>query len=346
MSDTNETFPYHEYRVGYLGQLFFQDVLQMKVPKQLDLLDFFYPNLLVEEIPSDGNTKTEARFNDASCMIQAVLYHDQYYVGGSKRVTQIAGRLLGTAKGSQEKERVTARMIQKATTDLLVKHPDIVRFLRDMNIERLSILPEEILGRFIDSVSHYINTTNAYYANMTEEDFLQTAFPFQVETFEALSTDLYYQWSLESIESLGTVWTWLTLAALLRNEVLRLHLTYLSSLEPRIREDDQRITKDDIKKYGSFYDGDDLDKRFPGIEWYCDRCGEHLNEQTGFDDHLHIWTCQKCGYDNVISLDEIYYCDKEYEAGEAPVNKEDFGRALKERQEEIASHKKDKKTDT
>lgn len=51
MSDTNETFPYHEYRVGYLGQLFFQDVLQMKVPKQLDLLDFFYPNLLVEEIP-------------------------------------------------------------------------------------------------------------------------------------------------------------------------------------------------------------------------------------------------------------------------------------------------------
>lgn len=45
-------------------------------------------------------------------MIQAVLYHDQYYVGGSKRVTQIAGRLLGTAKGSQEKERATARMIQ------------------------------------------------------------------------------------------------------------------------------------------------------------------------------------------------------------------------------------------
>lgn len=63
---------------------------------------------------------------------------------------------------------------------------------------------------------------------------------------------------------------------------------------------------DDPEKDGKekwFYDGDDLDKRFPGVDWYCDRCGEYLNDQPGFDDHLHTWKCTRCGYENRIEMD-------------------------------------------
>lgn len=36
------------------------------------------------------------------------------------------------------------------------------------------------------------------------------------------------------------------------------------------------------------------------IEWYCDKCNAHLNEQPGFTTRLRTWTCKKCGYKNVV----------------------------------------------
>ena len=45
--------------------------------------------------------------------------------------------------------------------------------------------------------------------------------------------------------------------------------------------------------------------RFPGIDWYCDHCGDLLNNQKGFDDHKYIWQCRKCGYKNSISVANI-----------------------------------------
>lgn len=45
--------------------------------------------------------------------------------------------------------------------------------------------------------------------------------------------------------------------------------------------------------------------RFPGIDWYCDRCNAFLNGQSNFDDHHYIWKCTACGYKNSISLANI-----------------------------------------
>lgn len=45
--------------------------------------------------------------------------------------------------------------------------------------------------------------------------------------------------------------------------------------------------------------------RFPGIDWYCDKCGAFLNTQKNFDDHKYIWKCRKCGYKNSISWANI-----------------------------------------
>lgn len=50
----------------------------------------------------------------------------------------------------------------------------------------------------------------------------------------------------------------------------------------------------------------DREPRFPGVEWYCDHCGAHLNSQAGFDDHKYIWKCKICGGKNSISEDNIY----------------------------------------
>ncbi len=45
--------------------------------------------------------------------------------------------------------------------------------------------------------------------------------------------------------------------------------------------------------------------RFPGIDWYCDKCSAYLNDQEGFDDHKYVWKCRKCGYKNSLSWDNI-----------------------------------------
>lgn len=53
--------------------------------------------------------------------------------------------------------------------------------------------------------------------------------------------------------------------------------------------------------------------RFPYVEWYCDRCGSHLNDQIGFDDHHYIWKCKECGYKNSISHDDIFESEDEFQ---------------------------------
>ncbi len=45
--------------------------------------------------------------------------------------------------------------------------------------------------------------------------------------------------------------------------------------------------------------------RFPDVDWYCDECDEHLNEQAGFDDDSSTWSCARCGHENSISSDAI-----------------------------------------
>ena len=45
--------------------------------------------------------------------------------------------------------------------------------------------------------------------------------------------------------------------------------------------------------------------RFPGITWYCDKCGACLSSQKWFDDHKYTWKCRECGSKKSISWDNI-----------------------------------------
>ena len=47
-----------------------------------------------------------------------------------------------------------------------------------------------------------------------------------------------------------------------------------------------------------------MSERFPGIEWFCDRCNACLSNQNGFDDHRYVWKCTECGHKNSISSDD------------------------------------------
>ena len=55
-----------------------------------------------------------------------------------------------------------------------------------------------------------------------------------------------------------------------------------------------------------------MNERFPGIEWFCDRCGACLSDQEGFDDHKYVWKCSACGHKNSISSDSIYESEENF----------------------------------
>ena len=55
-----------------------------------------------------------------------------------------------------------------------------------------------------------------------------------------------------------------------------------------------------------------MSERFPGIDWYGDRCNVYLNDQPGFDDHHYVWKCTECGHKNSISADDIYESEEDF----------------------------------
>lgn len=343
MANQNTT----ELRLGILGSLWFGEALQMKMPKQLDLLDYFFPGLLITEIESDENTKQEAEFDDTKMKFRAVRYHGKYYTGGSRRVTQILGRLIGTAKGSREKERVTAARIRKHVADQFAAEPETVKIQKKIITEKLSLFTQEELNRFTAGFSALLeNLSDTWNSQDPEIYAAETLSPFTEEVFTALWKDVDYQCRLGTAEGVITAWCWLLFGALLRNDVIRLHTVVLSSLEPRYTENDDRLHRlsDAEKKDGweSFYAGDDLDRRFPGVDWFCDRCGEFLNAQPGFDDHLPEWKCLNCGYVNKLSMDQIWDSKVEYEQGAKSVDSDDFCKALRDREAELQDRKEKK----
>lgn len=87
-----------DFRFGKIAQLYYE-IANQKVPCQMDLLDEWFPGLMIITDSSDGNTKTPAEYQELSYVIHAVKYHGRLYSGGSTRVSQILGRLIGTASG-------------------------------------------------------------------------------------------------------------------------------------------------------------------------------------------------------------------------------------------------------
>lgn len=55
-----------------------------------------------------------------------------------------------------------------------------------------------------------------------------------------------------------------------------------------------------------------MTERFPDIDWYCDRCESHLNNQKNFDDNKYLWKCTECGYKNSISSNNIFDSKEDY----------------------------------
>lgn len=102
-----------DLRFGSIVAIYY-NLKDEKIPKQMDLLDTWFPGLIILEMESDGKTKVPAEYVDREYMIHAVRYNGKLYSGESKRVSQILGRLIGTASGNQEKERKSAELIQKA----------------------------------------------------------------------------------------------------------------------------------------------------------------------------------------------------------------------------------------
>ena len=58
--------------------------------------------------------------------------------------------------------------------------------------------------------------------------------------------------------------------------------------------------------------GENMQERFPGIVWFCDRCNACLSDQPGFDDHHYVWKCTECGHKNSISSDSIYESENDF----------------------------------
>ena len=129
---------------------------------------------------------------------------------------------------------------------------------------------------------------------------------------------------------------------MLRNECGRITRAYDSSFVPLYKtpgESETLLDKlnylRDPEEYTPYYVGDDMDKRYPGIEWYCDECIDHLNEQQGFDDYLPVWQCRKCGYLNIIGDEEIYMNKEGYDHQIQKFDIELLQKAIKNRKKEI-----------
>lgn len=422
----------YDLRFGTICSLFYRDILGMtSMPKQIDLLDEFFPGLAVWEVDPDGNlvlrddhalsdpcaymeslppeqiekpTSPEhmelyetlmdkARQNHAWWIANTAEFRTneerpyKYEIPAlyderrrsilamrqengrfllnlpgasasqqSRRISQLLGRLTGTAKGSQEKERAAACAMQKRMASDLCHNQEAILFYRDHIAQLIYDLDEGQLDRFCDLVPEYMNGVIERREKQTAEEKENEPFPIDDDIYEETMHNITYQWLLEGnnrqedpdvqetddLETTANSFTWLLLLSLLRNECSRLNRVYLSTFQPRssyrpaarVVEYTETEDPDLIGKVEEIYTGNDFDRRFPGVEWYCDRCGEYLNIQPGFDDHLHEWRCRKCGYVNRLSMDEIYDTDAERQNGQPATDNEAFSKALKERTNE------------
>lgn len=181
------------------------------------------------------------------------------------------------------------------------------------------------------------------------DDYSRKTEPFSMddEVFDGVIYNAAYQLNLESYDGLCNAFLWLLTGGLLRNEtgrVLRLYDSSFIAVNRQISETGELKDKLNYlfhpEEYYDTYSGDDLDNRFPGIEWYCDQCGAHLNEQEGFDDHLPSWKCLKCGFENKLSVGEIYDNHEDWRNGIRKADPDKLADALEVRQQEIDAQKK------
>jgi hypothetical protein len=301
-----------ELRFGYIAQLYYR-AKGKRMPKQLDLLYTWFPDLFITVRDSDLTVKEEPEYNDIERMIYATRYHTYLYSGGNSRIAHITGRLIGTSSSNLEKERKSGELIQKQTARKLLYEIEALPAWLDHIRANLDALSEEE-GQFLHHLL-YIFCLEAADARalLSDYDKDNELYAFDEEVFSGIIYNAMVQLCRYEWEGLWFAFAWLLLGSLLRNTCGRLVRTFDSGFVPvrRIPSEDGSL-EDQLRcllfpeQYEQFYIGDDLEKRFPGIEWYCDSCGAHLNEQEGFDDGLEAWQCRRCGTINPLSEKEIY----------------------------------------
>lgn len=335
----------NELRFGYVTELYYS-VAGIPSPKQLDLIyDWFGP--LVIQVRESDNTKKEApEFVDMERIIYATRYHGYLYSGGNNRVTHITGKLVGTTSSNLEKERRSAEMIQKNISRKISLELYPLIELYDHTDHVVGELNEDQLIQFHSLMWDFVwDTAEAHY-NKSEYERDSELFPFDDEVFDQILYNAFYQLTKYDYDGIRNCFLWLLLGSFLRNSCGRICRTCDSSFSPAHRPStatgdllDQLHFLAAPEDYGSFYVGDDMENKYPGVDWYCDQCGDYLNKQESFDDHLPFWQCRKCGYVNIIDYDEIYENEEDARNEIHRHSKEDFLRAIEERQKEIDGKK-------
>lgn len=335
-----------DFRFGSIAAMYY-NLKNEKTPRQMDLIDTWFPGLIIRERASDGKTKIPAEYIDREFMIHAVRYHGNLYSGEGRRVSQILGRLTGTASGNREKGRKSAELIQKHVAEQFIRDMELTPRLKENAenlIHELTSDQQETLGQQIFDLLYGLAARRQAmddYSRKTE------AFAMDDEVFDGVIYNAAYQLHLKTDAGLCNAFLWLLTGGLLRNEVGRVIRLYDSSfiaIRRQISETGELSDKLDYlffpEEYENTYSGDDLDHRFPGIEWYCDRCNAHLNEQQGFTDDQSVWKCRECGYVNKLSEDEIYNNEEDWQNQISQTDSDKFLDALERRRQEIEENRK------
>lgn len=306
----------HELRLGYVAQLYY-NILGIKNRQQLEILNEWFGELIVKiddkDMPLFKSNNNAAIFVDRQNTIHAYIRHGRLFVGNSLRVKYICGKLVGTSKSNIEKERHTAEIIQKNIAyRICVNIGERLAFEKRV-VDRINQLDKEQQERFYEAMLSFAKKTVQAYEEKSEYDKIAELFPFDNEVFEGIIENVVYQLAQPERKGLVNAWMWLLLGSTLRNACGRVLRSYDSLFAPlcQIPTESGKLSEriECMMNLDSFeldYLGEVHSERFPGIQWYCDKCDAILNNQPGFDDYLSAWQCRKCGYINLLAESEIY----------------------------------------
>ena len=322
----------------YFGNIvdLYYSFINEKSPRQLDLIDVWFPGLLIEQ--RDKNTGKEPDYDQNEYVIYADKNNGLYYSGGnSNRVTQIVGRLVGKAKSNQEKGRKDAELIRKHLGRELTTDFAHIERLQDNTAELLSKIPDDRLNDFhellFNSMMDLVDSRN----DMRDEERIDEPFPFDDYVFDDLIYNVAYQLHLFSFEGLVNAYLWLLLGGFLRNQVGSLTKMFHSGFVAVNRQLSEFGTLYDKinflfnpEEYYSTYNGDDVDSKYPDTTWKCDKCGAILNQQEGFDENLDEWECQDCHHINKLDISKVYNNEEDY-LNDRPVDSDDYYAAIEEK---------------
>lgn len=332
-------------RYGNVCALYYRHA-KVRMPSQLDLLYEWFGNLLIQIKDTDGNTKKKPEFDERECMIHAVRYHGKLYTGGDMIISQLCGRLIGTAKGNREKQRKNAVLLQKRAVRSLHENYALIEGLMADIEEKLMALDEEAFPEFGKDILDFIIDCAYERAESTAAEIDGEPFPMDDEIFDTVIYNAAYQFTLYTMEGIVNAYLWLLIGSLFRNEAGRLTRRFDSSFIEVNRapsEDPSLISKLDYllfpEDYEYTYEGDDVTSRFPDIVWKCDECGAVLNDQQGFDERIGLWQCRVCNHINQLDIANIYDCDEDARNGRNQNDEQKFRDAIERRKQELEQNK-------